>query len=147
MALATTSTPLGKTLGYNLTRMKHATNSPAFENKNVRGGPCKLFMLQADNMKNTTVTNTEVFAKLYDIIDDSLLGDGTSAPVFVTPVEQVVVPTTAPLRGAGYTSWICPEGFEFYEGISAMASQEDGDTLTTAPATNAELDLYFVTDK
>lgn len=114
------------------------TNAVATATKNIRGGPATVRTLEVDNSATGTA---KAYVKLYNIIDSSLVA-GTSKPCIMFPV---------PAKGEGGTGAelgliTCEvlEGAYFDEGISVLASGDDGDAMTTA--LSATLTMWLTTN-
>lgn len=121
-----------------MSKLTDIENTVAAEHKNVRNGPTTLISVNVDN--TITSNNTKVWVKIYDIVDDTLIADGSATPVIIFPVETV---STNPVAG----TLLCEigDGLRFDEGISIMASKEDGDELAAVPA--SQVDAIFTTKR
>jgi hypothetical protein len=124
----TTTAPFGDKFDYAITKtttVAHAVSNPT---RNVRGGPATFYSGVIDN--TGTGTPTAVWLKLYDIIDETFVA-GTAKPCAIIPVAASVELGVA-----------CTGGFDFDNGISYLASKENGDTMTAAPDT--QVDFRFI---
>ncbi len=137
MAVAITPAPVRQNFRFPMTKLTTIDNTVAAKNKNFRNGPATLTAVFGDN--TITASNTKVWLKIYDIVDDTLVA-GTSTPVIVFPIETV---STNPV--AGTITLTIGDGLRFENGISVMASKEDGDEMAAAP--DSAVDGIFTTKR
>ena len=116
-----------------LTDIEHTVTAPQ---KNIRNGPAALLAIWVGN---TVTASGKSYVKVYDVVDDTFVA-GSSAPMIGFPVRAV---GTNPV--AGILNIEIRGSLRFINGISVLASQEDGDEMTAAPAQS--VDAIFITDK
>ncbi len=139
MATALTASS-GVGFDFNITLQTALDNAVDRQSMDIRNGPTTLFHAFIDN--NTGAADTELeFVKFYDV--EAGLVAGTTEPDFIIPVVPVTVAATSNVHGVGWGTWLCLEGVPFSNGLSVLASQEAGDTMTAAPT--EDLKLHTIT--
>ena len=101
-------------------------NAATNANRNIAEGPTDLMAIEVDNL---IAGASKDWIKLYDDATTAWT-PGTTKPIMVIPVETYAA---AASRATGFLVAYCLEGYPFDEGISAIASKENGDTATAAP--------------
>jgi hypothetical protein len=117
---------MGRKLEYDLSEQSSLTKTP---DKNVRGGATSLFAAMLDN---TQTDGTKAYAKFYDN-DGSDLVVGTTKPDIILPIPAYVAPGAA-TEVKGVVMMIAPDGLPFSNGLTMLASKEDGNEVTDSPA-------------
>jgi hypothetical protein len=118
-----------------LRKLTEVTNTVSAAHKNVLDGPGTLKSIQLDN---TVTASSKNYLKVYDIISDALVA-GTSAPHLILPVRVVGTNPVAGIETADF-----PKGLSFANGVSVLASKENGDTMTAAP--DQAMDVYLLVE-
>ena len=136
MAVAITPAPVRQNFRFPPTKLTTVDNTVTALTRNVRNGPATLTDVYVDN---TRTSATKSFVKLYNIAGSTLVA-GTSLPVIVFPVPAV---GTNP--AAGFQRLRIGRGLRFSEGISILASKEDGNEMAAAPT--SQLDVTLITEK
>ena len=136
MATAAQQASVRQQFPFVTTKLTDIENTVTAAQKNIRNGPAVLTDIYVDN---TIAANAEAWVKVYDIVDGTLVA-GTSNPMIGFPVKAV---GTNPV--AGIQNVKIGRGLRFVNGISVLASKEDGDEMA-APPTEA-VDAVFVTER
>lgn len=100
--------------------------------KDVLDGPATI---KGIGINNTVTGGAKEYVKLYDLITDALVA-GTSAPALIIPV-----PAAGTNPAAGVVELEIDEGVVFRNGVSVLASDEDGDEIASAP--DQSTDVYL----
>lgn len=108
------------------TQLADIENVATNANRNIAEGPADLMAIEVDNLISGA---SKDWIKLYDDATTAWT-PGTTKPIMIIPVE---IYAAAASRGTGFLVAYCLEGYPFEEGISAIASKENGDTATAAP--------------
>ena len=135
MAVAVTTPPLRSSFKFDVTKLVDIENTVAAASKNLRGGKARLYSIHVDN---TVTGGSKCWIKIYDISDDNLVA-GTSRPIMGFPV-----PAAGTNPATGLVECEIIDGLEFDNGISVLASLENGNTMTNPP--DGQLDGRFVTE-
>jgi hypothetical protein len=121
--------------------VRDADNAVVIAQQNLADGPATIYTLVLDNTADEDAgvgTNTKVFAKFYDIIDNTFVAG--VAPRMVIPVPATTA-SVANVNVAGkHTIYMTP-GVRFKKGISVLASQDQGDTVAVSVAADADFDI------
>lgn len=132
------SSPVASPFGSAGSALTTISNTVVAAQKNIRNGPTTLQSVMADN--TVTASNTKVWLKLYDLIDNTFVA-GTSRPDIGFPVRAVSTNPVAGVEEVVITG--DDDGFRFVNGLSVLASKENGDTMANPPG--SALDARFVT--
>lgn len=107
-----------------------------------RLGPATLYFVEGSASIDAGATKN--YIKVYDDISDAFV-PGTTAPDLVIPVKLTASGGAAPTSNSvGTQAMTISTGLKFDNGISMVACQEAGDTVTTVPG--SDMDVYFTTD-
>ena len=120
------------------TRIGAPSNQASAESRNVTKGAATLYGVIVDNQLTAT-GNTKSWIKLYDKTDQGWT-PGSDASLLGFPVEQWTAADDSQMIGTVQACFI-PEGFPVEKGLSIAASQEAGDSATTAPGADLMVEL------
>ena len=139
MAAALTASPSTGEFDFNWTQITDVEITVGDATRNVRGAATTLHHIAADNGQTS---GANAWVKLYDDVSNALVA-GTTAPDFVFPVQAGVVSSTSAFS-KGRFGLVCVEGAPFVNGLSVLASTEDGNAMVSAPT--KPVDVVVITN-
>jgi hypothetical protein len=144
MAVAIKGSPVGTPRGpQQQTQITAITKDADVLTRNFTKGAADMVALEIDNL---IVGGTKNWVKLYDDVTTSW-DPGVTKPVLILPVAVYAAASAGANRATGVQTLYCLEGFNFPDGASAAASQEDGDEAAVSPAEDAagyEMNIEFI---
>lgn len=106
-------------------------NTVANAHKNVADGAMRAYTIDMDNLNPSGDQADRTWLKFYDIIDNSLVAS-TSYPKLIIPIDGESDDDVGTWTPAGCETVEMPNGTLFSNGLSVMASEDAGNSCSTA---------------